>query len=150
MKVKAKGTDCAWTAVSNDDFITIIAGAIGSGNGTVDYSVSGNTNTTTRSGTITIAGQAFTVNQAAGGCTFTLSPKSAKYTATGGSKTVKVKASLSDCAWTATTTNDFIMITAGASGTGNGTVSYTVVANTNTMTTTKKIATPRVGSLRLA
>jgi len=140
VKVKAKGTSCSWAAVSNNDFITIIAGASGSGNGTVDYSVSGNTNTTTRSGTITIAGQTFTVNQAAGGCTFTLSPKNAKYTATGGSKTVKVKANLSDCAWTAVTTNDFITITGGATGVGNGTVSYTVAANTNTTAVTGAIA----------
>ena len=139
VKVKVKGTDCAWTAVSNDDFITIIAGANNSGNGTVDYSVSGNTNTSARSGMITIAGQTFTVKQAAGGCTLSLSPKDGKFKPTGGLATVKVKANLGDCAWTATTTNDFITITAGASGIGNGTVSYTVAANTNTTALTGSI-----------
>jgi len=139
VKVKAKGASCSWTAVSDDDFITIIAGATGSDDGTVDYSVSGNTNTSVRSGTITIAGETFTVKQAIGGCTFSLSPKDAKFKAAGGSATVKVKANLSDCAWTATTTNNFITITAGASGVGNDTVSYTVAANTNTTAVTGSI-----------
>ncbi|HKR00997.1 MAG TPA: M36 family metallopeptidase [Pyrinomonadaceae bacterium] len=58
------GTGCSWTAVSNATFITITAGSSGSGNGTVSYSVAANTATTSRTGTLTIAGQTFTVNQA--------------------------------------------------------------------------------------
>jgi len=139
VSVKVKGTNCSWTATTTNDFITIVTGTSGSGNGTVDFIVSGNTNTMERSGTITIAGQTFTVTQLLGGCTFSLSPKNAKYTAAGGSKTVKVKASLTDCVWTATTTNEFITITAGASGLGNGAVNYTVAANTNTTAVTGSI-----------
>ena len=139
VSMKVKGTDCSWTATTTSDFITIVSGASGSGNGTVDFTVPGNTNTTPLSGTITIAGLTFTVNQLAGGCKLTLSPKDAKLKATGGSETVKVKANLSDCAWTASTTNDFITITAGASGLGNGAVSYTVTANTNTTAVTGAI-----------
>ncbi|MGD0061008.1 MAG: BACON domain-containing protein [Verrucomicrobiia bacterium] len=131
IKVKASGTGCDWTAVSNDPFITVTEGASGSGSETVRYSVPGNTNTVPLTGTMTIAGQTFTVNQAAGGCTFSLSPKSAKYRSVGGSKTVKVKARFSDCAWTAVSNDSFITITGGASGVGNGTVSYTVAGNTN-------------------
>jgi len=55
---------CSWTAVSNAAFITITAGASGTGNGTVSYSVANNTATTSRTGTLTIAGQTFTVTQA--------------------------------------------------------------------------------------
>jgi uncharacterized repeat protein (TIGR03803 family) len=139
VSVKVKGTDCSWTATTTNDFITIVTGASGSGNGTVDFTVPGNTNTTARSGTITIAGETFTVNQAAGGCTFTLSPKSGKLKAAGGSATVKVKANLSDCPWTAVSNDAFITITAGASGVGNGTVNYTVEANTNTTVVTGTI-----------
>ncbi|HEY0407497.1 MAG TPA: M36 family metallopeptidase, partial [Pyrinomonadaceae bacterium] len=58
------GAGCSWTAVSNASFITITAGASGSGNGTVSYSVSANAATTSRTGTLTIAGQTFTVTQA--------------------------------------------------------------------------------------
>ncbi|MBV9956875.1 MAG: M36 family metallopeptidase, partial [Acidobacteria bacterium] len=65
------GTGCTWSAVSNASFITITAGSSGSGNGTVSYSVASNAGTTTRTGTMTIAGQTFTVTQAGtsgGGC----------------------------------------------------------------------------------
>jgi hypothetical protein len=56
---------CPWTATSNAGWITIISGASGTGNGTVTYSVSMNTAYTSRTGTLTIGGQTFTVTQAA-------------------------------------------------------------------------------------
>ena len=61
------GTGCAWTAVSNATFITITSGSSGSGNGTVNYSVASNTGSTSRNGTMTIAGQTFSVSQAGTG-----------------------------------------------------------------------------------
>ena len=54
---------CNWTAVSNAGFVTVNSGSSGTGNGTVTYSVAANTGNI-RSGTMTIAGQTFTVNQA--------------------------------------------------------------------------------------
>jgi len=62
---------CAWTAASNASFITVTGGASGSGSGTITYSVAANTGTTSRTGTLTIAGQTHTVTQAGtgGGCT---------------------------------------------------------------------------------
>lgn len=67
------GSGCSWTATSNASFISVTGGASGSGNGTVSYSVAANTGGQ-RTGTITAAGNAFTVSQAAasGGCTGTL------------------------------------------------------------------------------
>jgi hypothetical protein len=61
------GAGCAWTAVSNAAFITITGGSSGSGNGTVTYAVAANTATTSRTGTMTIAGHTFTVSQAGTG-----------------------------------------------------------------------------------
>jgi hypothetical protein len=60
------GAGCAWTAVSNATFITVTSGSSGSGNGSVGYSVAANSGAS-RNGTITIAGQTFTVTQAAAG-----------------------------------------------------------------------------------
>ncbi|MEX2660378.1 MAG: IPT/TIG domain-containing protein, partial [Vicinamibacterales bacterium] len=55
---------CAWTAVSNDSFITVTAGATGDGNGTVTYSVAAMPGTLQgRAGTITIGDRTFTVTQ---------------------------------------------------------------------------------------
>ena len=56
---------CAWAGVSNATFITINPGsASGNGNGTVNFTFSANSGGP-RSGTLTIAGQTFTVTQAA-------------------------------------------------------------------------------------
>jgi hypothetical protein len=54
---------CPWTATSNASWITITSGSSGNGNGTVNYSVASNPSTTPRTGTMTIAGQTFTVTQ---------------------------------------------------------------------------------------
>lgn len=55
---------CSWNAFSNvPSFIAITSGASGVGNGTVQYSVSPNSSTAARVGTMTIAGQTFTVTQ---------------------------------------------------------------------------------------
>ena len=54
---------CTWTGSTTNSWITVTAGSSGSGTGTVSYSVAANTSATNRSGTITVAGQTFTVNQ---------------------------------------------------------------------------------------
>ena len=56
---------CGWTAISNAGFITVTSGASGTGNGVVGFSVATNTGAM-RSGTLTIAGQTYTVNQNSG------------------------------------------------------------------------------------
>jgi hypothetical protein len=58
---------CHWTAVSHAPWITVKSGASGSGGGVVVLSVAPNTGGQ-RSGTATIAGQTFTVNQGGGAC----------------------------------------------------------------------------------
>lgn len=60
----AAGAGCGWNAASNASWLTVIGGAAGSGNGTVTYTVAANSGGT-RTGTLTIAGQVFTVVQAA-------------------------------------------------------------------------------------
>ncbi|MEY2520290.1 MAG: hypothetical protein QOF24_2049 [Verrucomicrobiota bacterium] len=61
------GAGCAWTATSNDSFLSINSGASGSGNGTVTYTIAANSSISPRTGTLTIAGQTFTVTQGAAG-----------------------------------------------------------------------------------
>jgi hypothetical protein len=117
---------CTWTAVSNVPWITVTSGASGSGNGTVSFSVAANSGIE-RSGTITIAGQTFTVNQA-GGCVYALSVTSTNVPATGGTGSVSVTSG-AGCTWTAVSNVPWITITSGSNGSGNGTVSFSVAAN---------------------
>src|SRR5581483_3558375 len=121
------GAGCNWTASESAAWISITSGASGSGNGTVNYSVTANTGPA-RSATITIAGQTFTVNQASG-CTFSISPSSHNHTAAAETGSVTVTAG-TGCDWAASEGLSWVTITAGSSGTGNGTVSYSVTANT--------------------
>jgi hypothetical protein len=56
-------TACTWTAVSNNTgWLHVISGSAGAGSGSVGYSVDANSGTA-RTGTITVGGQTFTVNQ---------------------------------------------------------------------------------------
>jgi hypothetical protein len=54
---------CPWFAFSNNSWLTIGGGASGSGNGAVSYHVAANLGSTPRSGTVTVAGQPYTVTQ---------------------------------------------------------------------------------------
>jgi hypothetical protein len=113
---------CVWTAVSNAAWITVTGGAAGTGNGTVSFRAAANTGAA-RSGTITIAGQTFTVSEALL-CTYTINPTSRTLGLDGGTGTVQVTAPAS-CVWTAASNDDWIKVTGGAAGSGNGTVAYT-------------------------
>ncbi|HUJ68716.1 MAG TPA: fibronectin type III domain-containing protein, partial [Syntrophorhabdales bacterium] len=62
-------------------------------------------------------------------CTYAISPTSASFTASGGTGSVSVTTQ-SGCAWMAGSAASWMSITSGASGTGSGSVSYSVAANT--------------------
>ncbi|MFI5142418.1 MAG: BACON domain-containing protein [Thermoanaerobaculales bacterium] len=121
------GSNCAWTATSNAAWITVTGGASGTDNGTVSYSVAADAGAA-RSGTITIAGQTFTVNQAALSCSYALSAPNASVPASGGSGSFNVTAG-SGCTWTATPSVGWIHVTSGSSGSGSGTVGFSVDGN---------------------
>jgi all-beta uncharacterized protein len=65
VNVTTTGSSCSWTATSNASFITVLSGGTGTGNGSVLISIQNNSGAA-RTGTVTIAGQPFTVNQAGG------------------------------------------------------------------------------------
>ena len=130
INVSAASSTCAWTAISNNSWITITNGASGTGNGSVTYSIAAN-NGAQRTGTITIGRQSFTVTQAPYVCAgYTLNPTSRSHPGSAASnQTISIIAASSTCAWTAVSNDDWITITGGTSGTGNGTVTYSITAN---------------------
>jgi uncharacterized protein (TIGR03437 family) len=132
---------CAWTAVSNDNWITITSGTNGSGDGVVVYSVTANTGNVARTGTLTIAGLTFTATQATLTCTYLIAPPSQSFLASGGTGSVAVTAS-GGCPWTAVSNDRWITVTSGSSGVDNGAVNYSVAANSATV--------PRTGTLTIA
>ena len=95
---------CEFTATSNADWITI--GAVNASS--VSYSVASNSGPA-RTGTMTIAGQTFTVTQESG-CTFAIAPASQNFTVSGGTGSVSVTTA-AGCEWTASSNADFVQIT---------------------------------------
>jgi hypothetical protein len=134
-------TGCGWTATSNAAWLTITGGASGTGNGTVNVTAAANAAAQTRSGTLTVAGRTFTVNQAAAACSYAISPASQSVVAGGGSGSSTVTAQ-TGCAWTAVSNASFITLTSGASGSGNGSAAFSIQANSAT--------TQRTGTLTIA
>jgi len=121
-------TDCSWSASEGVDWIDITSGSSGIGNGTVTYTVSANTTGSSRAAVITVGGQSHTVTQTA--CAYSISPASQSFNSSGGPGSISVTTSETTCSWSASEGVDWIDITSGSSGIGNGTVTYTVSANT--------------------
>jgi hypothetical protein len=125
-------TGCAWTTIGGDSWISIVGSDRGAGNGSVTFAVTANVTTTTRAAALTVADQPLTINQdPANQCRYTVAPTSVSLPATGGGGSVTVSAG-TNCAWTAVANAPWITITAGASGTSNGSVQFTAAANTDT------------------
>ena len=73
-----------------------------------------------------------TVTQGGGdgsACTYSVTPAAQTFSTAGGTGTINV-ATQAGCSWSANSNFPWITVTAGGSGEGSGTVSYTVAANT--------------------
>jgi hypothetical protein len=115
------------------------------------FSVAANTGAA-RTGTLTVAGQTFTVTQSGAPslpppCTYTIAPTSQSLPSSGGTGTVTVTTGAT-CTWSATSNASWITVTAGASGVGSGTVTYTVAANTGQKP--KDTTQARTGTITIA
>jgi hypothetical protein len=128
----ATGASCAWAAASNSSWIVLTSSGSGSGNHPVTFEVRENFTAAARQGSLTVAGATITINQdgaQAASCNYTISPGFASFSAAGtGSASVTVSTA-GGCAWQAVSDAQWITITSGASGVGNGVVSYTVGTN---------------------
>ncbi|MCP4250938.1 MAG: BACON domain-containing protein, partial [bacterium] len=133
---------CAWTATSHAGWITVTGGASGDGSGTVTYALSANPSTSQRVGTMTIAGETFTVTQEGIVCAYSIEPTSRMHPPSAASgQTVSVTAP-AGCPWTAASNDGWITVTGGSSGNGNGTVTYSISENAS--------ASQRVGTITIA
>src|SRR4029453_3814508 len=119
---------CTWAAASSTSWGHITWGQSGAGAGTVAFTADGTPTSLPRSGALSIAGQAFAITQEGAPCVFVLGPWSAALGASGGSGSFEVNAP-EGCTWSATSNNAWLRVTAGGSGSGDGTVSFSADAN---------------------
>jgi serine protease len=94
----------------------------------VDYAVTANTSASARLSTLLVGGRTFTLKQGATlSCPLTLGPTAGAFDATGGSATIHVTTD-SSCSWSASSSADWITLSAGRSGSGPGSLVYSVAA----------------------
>jgi hypothetical protein len=122
---------CAWSATSSSSFLTFQNGVGRTGSGTLTYSVAANTSTSTRIGTATVAGNAFSVSQAGAVCTYSINPATASVSEGATTGTIDVTTQ-SNCTWSAASGSSFLTFSNGSNRSGSGSVSYSVTANTGT------------------
>ena len=131
------GEGCTWFATSSADFVTLSASE-GAANGTVQFTVAATTATTQRTAILVVAGQSFTITQAAAPpCVYRLDDTARTFSAAGAPAQVAMHTA-AHCAWRAESDASWLRITSGASGSGEGTIRYEVDANA---------ATQRVGRI---
>jgi hypothetical protein len=160
------GPSCPWSAVSSAGWLTITSVAGGTGQATLTFRVQQNSGAP-RTATLNVAGQIVTVTQAqpqapappapappapappapapppspGPSCSFSLAPMSLSVGFAAATESVSVTAA-GGCSWTASSQADWIGITSGSSGSGNGTVQFTIAQNPGT--------SPRTGTLTIA
>ncbi|HMJ92110.1 MAG TPA: BACON domain-containing carbohydrate-binding protein, partial [Candidatus Acidoferrum sp.] len=120
---------CSWFVEETIPWITITAGASGSGNGIVSYDVEANPGTNSRIAVMTIAGKSFTVTQSGDSCPLQLQWSNWVHRAISETGLVGV-ISAPGCSWGVTNTNSWITINS-ATEQGNGYVGYRVASNSN-------------------
>jgi hypothetical protein len=108
--------------------VRITAGLSGAGPGTVAFSVERTPTSLPRSTALSIAGQAFSISQDGAPCVIVVSPSSAPVAAGGGSGAFEVNTP-EGCSWTAVSNDGWLHVTAGASGSGDGTVGFSAEPN---------------------
>ena len=124
--------ECGWTAVAGAPWISGVTPAGGQGNGEVKFQVGANPTSVSRQAEISVNDVAFRVTQAGAACRFEVTPASRSLSASGGTGTLTV-ATLSGCAWTVTSSEPWLSVTAPspptAGGTGPGSVTFSAAAN---------------------
>jgi hypothetical protein len=128
--VSASSSSCSWTAASNDAWLSITSGSSGSGNGNVVFSFTANASSSPRQGSLTIAGQTFTVTQVGAGCVTSLDPDGVLVDSSGGNFVLRINAGTS-CSWAASNLPAWVSLSS-TSGTGTRKVTVSVAANGGT------------------
>ena len=122
---------CSAPSVSADaDWISLSPLTFDRNRGYITITVSENSGSSGRNGTVTIGDSPFAVIQAGKPCSLTLTPSfSSLFPRAGGEDSFTVHSTPTDCAWSTKSNASWIKVTSGASGTGDGTVAYQVAAS---------------------
>jgi len=125
--------DCDWTSsvATTATWLNITGGQSGKGNGTVTYTVAPNPSTSSRTGTMSIAGKTVSVKQALdiSSCTYSLDYTSRTLTWCGGERSVRVTTQ-GECPWTSSVNAPWLALGGTADRSGTGSLFYFLDRNT--------------------
>ena len=142
VNVSATGmTNCPPPLVDDDvEWISVSGTPTWKANkGTVKIAVQKNPMSHSRTGIVSIGGQTLTIKEDGAKCQLTaLKPSSGKYPNTGGGGSFDITVSPRDCCWTVATTSGWIHLDT-TEGTGNGTATFHMDANSTGKNRTGKI-----------
>lgn len=134
---------CGYSTTSNPGWVSIDSGGSGIGPGTLQYTVTPNSATTPRTGSIIVGGQALAISQGAAACSVTLdtSTLAGPYGSGGGSGAIGVITNGDNCAWSVTSSANWATFAPSAAS-GSGVISVNIAAN--------PLVTPRSATLLIA
>ena len=143
LKVVATG-DCSWAASGSAPWIVLTSAPSGTGSDVIAYEVRENFTGAARQATITLGDYTNTIVQdgnIGAACGYAISPATGTFAIAGGASSISVTAA-AGCAWDAESDSDWVTITSGKLGIGNGTVTFAVAPATP--------GVPRNGTIRVA
>ncbi len=122
---------CPWSVINTNPWITILTNASGAGSNIITYAVDANTlSPFERIGVLVVANQSCIITQRGITCSYSISPNSRAHGFGIASNFFSITTT-NGCPWAASTTNSWITITNGFSGTNTGDIGYTIETNTN-------------------
>lgn len=133
--VTSTNQSLAWTVASSDQsWLTISSGASGTGDGSFQYTATGNTTALDRTATITVTPAngspvTFTVTQAA--TTTKIDPASATAAAAGATGSFQFTTNNSTLQWDAKSDSPWLTLNTATPGTGDATMNWAAAANTS-------------------
>jgi Domain of unknown function (DUF5666)/Viral BACON domain len=119
--------DCAWSVSTSVNWVAI-ANTSGQGEASIPYTVAVNPVPVSRAADITVSDATLQVSQAAAPCRYSLSSQGTGVGSSGGTFAVDLT-TIGGCTWTAQSDAAWLIVTSGASGSGNGTIRMSVDAN---------------------
>lgn len=128
-----------WTVAPNASWISVLDGGNGFGGSQITLAVAANPSYAKRTGTVSIGSATLTILQdGTDDLSFKILPEEAEASPTGAFGNVAVYAT-PDATWTAESMDDWIRVTSGDSGAGNGNLKYVTLSNPNMTERTGRI-----------
>ncbi len=138
VQVLVSAASCRWSARSDAPWLPLVYEPSAPGSGTFTYTAPANSTTAPRTANIVVTAStgestvhAVTVDRTTG-CSYVADPEGAEFSASGGTGQFRVITSPGDCRWNLVNGLQAlgVQVTSGFSGTGSGTVRYSVQAHT--------------------